>query len=450
MTSASSHLQVAPHSREAEEALLGSILINPNLLAEITLFLNPGDFFLVQHQWIWEAMLRVHQRGAKIDVLTLAEELRAQQRLSEVGGPSYLTYLLGGTLSSTFAETYGQIVARMALRRRLMVAADEIVKLARQEDVEINEVIAKAENALLSVTEKNTRRELVPISQAISEYVERLEYLHTHPEERIGIPTGFRQMDDLLGGFHRGDLLILAARPGMGKTSLMLNIALRAAKSKARVAVFSLEMDNDQLIQRLVSTETNINSQKLRLLDLQGHEWQRFNEGAQKLSALPIHLDDTPALSVAQLRTKCRRLLREQGLDLVIVDYLQLMSGGTFQDNRVQEISAISRGLKELARELHVPILAGSQLSRAVEQRGDKRPILSDLRESGSIEQDADIVMFIYRDDVYNEASERPNIADILILKHRNGPTGTFSLFFQKEQTAFTELQTSKVSLGDV
>jgi replicative DNA helicase len=263
------------------------------------------------------------------------------------------------------------------------------------------------------------------------------------------VPSGFLDIDHILGGFQKSDLLILAARPGMGKTSLMLNVAMNAVRSKARVGFFSLEMSNEQLVQRLISTETGINSQKLRLGQLDDREWDLFVHATNNVSKLQLYLDDTPALSVLQLRTKARRLDREHGLDLIVVDYLQLMTAGlgNRNENRVQEISYISRGLKELARELEIPILAGAQLSRAVEQRTDKRPQLSDLRESGSIEQDADVVMFIYRDDVYNEASDRPNEADIIVAKHRNGPTGSAVLYFRKQLTQFANIKKTEINL---
>jgi len=442
--------QLAPHSQEAEEALLGSILINPDAFFEVASFLTSSDFFILRNGWIWEAMQRLSERGEIIDYLTIIEELRSQERLADLGGAAYITYLTSNTATSIHAEAYGRIVERAAMRRRLLAAAADIADIAREEDADINEVIDRAENTLFKVTEKKTRNEIVPLQHALSEYFDRIEHLYTHQDEPLGVPSGFTDLDSLLGGFQKSDLIVLAARPGMGKTSLMLNIAMNAARSKAKVAVFSLEMSSEQLVQRLVSTETGINSQDLRLGRLQPVEWGRFVHATDALSSVPMFLDDTPALSPLQLRTKARRLLREQGLDLIIVDYLQLMSAGVGRgDNRVQEISFISRGLKELARELNVPVVAGAQLSRAVEQRTDKRPVLSDLRESGSIEQDSDVVMFIYRDDVYNEASERPNEADLIVAKHRNGPTGTAVLYFRKELTQFANIKKTDVNLED-
>lgn len=443
--------QMAPHSQEAEEAVLGSVLINPDAFYEVAAFLIAEDFFLLRNSWVWEAMVRLNERSEVIEYLTVIEELRSQGRLNDIGGAAYITYLISNTPTSIHAEAYGRLVQRAAIRRRLLEAAEEINTIARQEDADINEVIDRAEGTLFRVTEQRSRKDLISMQQALSDYYYRIEYLYTNQDEKLGVPTGFMALDNLLGGFQKGDLIIIAARPGVGKTSLMLNMAMNATRSKARVAVFSLEMSTEQLIQRLVATETRINQQKLRLGQLNEHEWDLFVEATGSLGGLKMFLDDTPALSVMQLRTKCRRLYRESGLDLVIVDYLQLMTTGGRVDgtNRVQEISHISRNLKEIAREINVPIVAGAQLSRAVEQRTDKRPVLSDLRESGSIEQDADVVMFIYRDEMYNENTERPNEADIIVAKHRNGPTGQIELFFNKELTQFANLKRSSVNLED-
>ncbi len=443
--------EVAPHSQEAEEALLGSILANPSSYLEVASFLSSGDFFILRNGWVWEAMQRLYERNEIIEYLTVVEELKAQKRLQDVGGQSYIARLASNTATSLHAEAYGHIIERTSIRRRMLEASIRIGELARDEDADISTVIDGAEHAIFKITERQTRHDLVPISTAVSEYYDRIEYLYQHQGEEVGVPTGYKDLDALLGGFQKSDLLILAARPGMGKTSLKLNIAMAASRRNVRVAIFSLEMSREQLMQRLVSTETEIDSQKLRLGRLNDKEYDRFIESMGKLSELPIYMDDTPALSVLQLRTKCRRLYREHGLDLIVIDYLQLMtSGDTMRrnDNRVQEISYISRGLKELARELNVPVVAGAQLSRAVEQRVDKRPLLSDLRESGSIEQDADVVMFIYRDDVYNDPSEYPNQADIIVAKHRNGPTGTVALYFQKHLTKFIDMPKS-VNLKD-
>ena len=338
------------------------------------------------------------------------------------------------------AEGYGRIVERTALRRRLLSAASDIAQLAYEEADDIDQTIDSAEQALFGVSQRRVSRDMLPISEAIRNYFDHIEYLYEHRGEPLGIPTGFIDLDKMLGGLQRSDLIIIAARPGVGKTSLMLNMALNAArKFHQRVAIFSLEMSNEQIVQRLVSGETGIDSQRLRLGDLRDDEWGLFVQATNALSErrrpFGRHAQHQRA---AGLRTKARRLHAEFGLDLIIIDYLQLMTGeNNRSENRVQEISYLSRSLKALARELNVPVLVASQLSRAVEQRSDKRPVLSDLRESGSIEQDADIVMFIYRDDVYDESSERKNVAELIIAKHRNGPTGTVELYFQRNLTQF-------------
>jgi replicative DNA helicase len=441
---------MAPHSVEAEEAVLGSILINPEALFEVASFLQTDDFFIVRNSWVWEAIQRLHDRGEQIDYVTVVEELRQQERLDEVGGAAYITYLINNTPSSIYAESYGHIVERAALRRRLLASASHIAQLALDEEADVNQVVDQSESSLFAVTERRLRKELVPMRVAISEYFDRIEHLYEHQEESLGVPTGFSDLDNLLGGLQKSDLVIVAGRPGMGKTSWLLSVALNAARQgKARVAIFSMEMSNEQIVQRLVSSETGISTHKLRLGQLEEREWALFVEATGSLGGLRIFMDDTPALSPLQMRTKCRRLYGEHGLDLIMVDYLQLMISGTgYSDNRVQEISFISRNLKQIARELNVPVLAAAQLSRAVEQRQDKRPLLSDLRESGSIEQDADVVMFIYRDEVYNEDTERPNQADVIVSKHRNGPTGSVTLYFRKELTQFANLRKTDMDLA--
>jgi replicative DNA helicase len=444
--------KIAPHSVEGEEAVLGSILINPAALFEVAAFLQASDFFIVRNGWVWEAINAVHERGEAIDSLTVIQELRSRGQLDSVGGSAYITYLINNTPTHIHAETYGRIVERAAIRRRLLAAASDIAQTALEENAEINEVIDHAESTLFGVTERRLRKDMMPIRLAVSDYYDHVEYLYEHQDEPLGLPTGFTNLDQLLGGLQKGDLCIVAARPGVGKTSFMMSIARNASTRAGKpttIAVYSMEMSTEQLVQRLISAETGINSQRLRLGNLDEHEWGRFTEASAKLGNLRLFLDDTPAISVPQMRTKSRRLYREHGLDLVVVDYLQLMTAGVGRsENRVQEISYISRGLKELARELNVPVLAAAQLSRAVEQRQDKRPQLSDLRESGSIEQDSDVVMFIYRDELYNEATDRPNQADILIAKHRNGPTGVVTLYFRKEVTQFADLEKRTIQLG--
>ncbi|MBX3061898.1 MAG: replicative DNA helicase [Anaerolineae bacterium] len=588
--------KLAPNSQESEEAVLGSILINPEVLPELLAFLRADDFYFLTHRYVWDAIIALHDRGDHIDALTVVEQLRhmrdkrdEQPLLEKIGGPAMITYLSNNTPTYLNVETYARIVERLSVRRRLLDAASTIAKAALDDENALEEVIDKAEKSLFAVTEQRLRQDVIPMSVAVREYFERMEDLYQHRDEPLGLPTGFTDLDRLLGGMQRSDLIIVAARPGVGKTSFMLSIALNSARAReqgVRVAIFSLEMSREQLLQRFFSAETGINSQKLRLGDLDEIQWERFIEATGRLDKLRIFIDDTPAITVQAVRTKARRLQQEYGLDLIIVDYLQLMGSGAQNENRVQEISFISRGLKEIARELNVPILTAAQLSRAVEQRSDKRPQLSDLRESGclagdtmiylpderrsvtirdlagksgfrvgsadpdtyklgtslvtnafctgnkpvfalqttgghfikatanhkfltrsgwqrldhlcandevviaeswgttwravrsidpagttdvydltvpeysnflahqfvvhnSIEQDADIVMFIYRDELYNQATETPNQAEILVSKHRNGPTGVINLFFQKELTQFRNMNKSNINLAD-
>ncbi|MCC6616990.1 MAG: replicative DNA helicase [Anaerolineae bacterium] len=443
--------QQAPYSQESEEAVIGAVLVNAESFITVSSFLAVEDFYILRHQFLWEAMQRISERNEPIDYLTVQEELRTMGRLNDIGGPAYITQLINTVPTSVHAEIYGRLVERAAIRRRMLIAADEIKALALDEDLAIEQVTTDAESRLFKVTERNVRRDVVNLREALGDYFDRIEHLMQYPNETIGLPTGFRDIDTMLGGLQRSDLLIFAGRPGMGKTSFLLSVTSNAAKLGGRIAIFSMEMGADQLVQRLISMETGINSQKLRLGQLNQRDWNLFVQAVKRMDAFRIFIDDSPALTPLQLRTKCRRLVHEHGLDLVVVDYLQLMNGGgNFDNNRVQEISYISRSLKELARELNVPVFTAAQLSRAVEQRHDKRPQLSDLRESGSIEQDADIVMFLYRDVIYNEATEFPNRADILISKHRNGPTGTVSLHFENSLTKFTDAKTQTIDLGNL
>ena len=443
--------RTAPHAIEAEEAVLGCVLINPEAYFEVAPILRPEDFYLHKHRWIWDAFVALHEQRLPIDIITVAEALERHNQLGEVGGSAYLTRLINTVPTSLHAEAYAKLVEQESLRRRLLEAATDVAKLAYEEGRDIGEVVNDAEAAIFAVSERRLNKELAPIKEAISQYYDRIKYLFEHQDEMLGVPTGFIDLDKLLGGLQQSDLLIIAGRPGSGKTGFMLNVAKNAALTyRKHVAVFSLEMSNDQLVQRLISQETGIDSQRLRLADIHDHEWPLFVQAANVLSDAPIFLDDTPALTPNQLRSKCRRLDQEYGLDLIVVDYLQLMQGEGRNENRVQEVSTISRSLKQLARELNVPLLAGAQLSRAVEQRTDKRPVLSDLRESGSLEQDSDIVMFIHRPDMYEKAESRTNIAEIIVAKHRNGPTADVQLVFRGALTKFENAETRHVDLTHV
>jgi len=441
--------RLPPHSMEAEEALLGSLLIDPDALFEVNNFLRPEAFYRTQNRWIYEAILRLSDRREPVDLITLTEELRRSEQLEEVGGEAYIINLINMVPTAINAPSYGRLVEATSIRRKLVSAASAIANLAYDEKEDINIVIDRAEQTLFSISEERTTRDLVPIRQIAGDYLDRIQELRERGDDFVGIPTGFTELDRLLGGLNKSDLIIIAARPGMGKTSLQNAMALTAAtKHGKRVAMFNLEMSGEQLVQRMIAAETRIDSQRLRRGQLAEHEMPIFLEAVGRLSETRIFIDDTPSISPNQLRTKCRRLYAEHGLDLVMIDYLQLMQAERTTNNRVQEISEISRGLKGLARELNVPVIAAAQLSRAVEQRQEKRPLLSDLRDSGSIEQDADIVMFIYRDEYYNpDTTERPNIAELNIAKHRNGPTGTIDLYWHGKLATFRNLQRQEINL---
>lgn len=443
--------QVVPQSREAEEAVIGAIMINPEAYYDVAEFLQGNDFYIHRHRWIWEAFVRLHESRTPIDILTITEELNQQGQLAEVGGPAYLTSLINNVPSSLHAAAYGRLVEQSAVRRNMLEAANKIAKLSYDEEISLETVMDDAEKAVFGVSERRMTRDLEPIQETLSDYYDRISDLAARPDEIHGVPTGFLDLDKLLSGLQPSDLLIVAGRPGMGKTGLALSIAKNAAQThKKHVAIFSLEMSNEQLVQRLISQETGIDSQRLRTGKLEEQEWPLFTHAIEVMSDTRIFLDDTPAITPLQLRTKCRRLHLEYRLDLIIIDYLQLMSGDTRNDNRVQEVSYISRNLKILARELNVPVMAAAQLSRAVEQRSDKRPVLSDLRESGSLEQDADIVMFIYRPEVYEDDPAKENVAEIIVAKHRNGPVGSVQLIFRKNLAKFENAATQHYDLTQV
>ena len=443
--------QIVPHSREAEEAVLGAVLINPEAYYDVAQFLKPDDFYIHRHRWIWEAFTRLQEQRVPIDFLTVSEELDQMNQLSEAGGPAYLSALINNVPTSLHAEAYGRLVEETAIRRRMLAAANEIAKLAYQEDLSVDSVMDEAEKAIFGVSERRMTRDLQSIREVLSNYYDRIDQLAARGDDMYGVPTGFIDLDRLLSGIQPSDLLIVAGRPGMGKTAFMLSAAKNAAQThKKHVAIFSLEMSNEQLVQRLIAQETGIDSQRLRTGKLEENEWPLFTHAIEVLSDTVIFLDDTPGLTPLQLRTKCRRLHLEYQLDLVVIDYLQLMSGGLRSENRVQEVSHISRNLKILARELNVPVLAAAQLSRAVEQRADKEPQLSDLRESGSLEQDADVVMFIHRPEVYEKDTLKQNIAQIKVAKHRNGPIGTIELVFRNKLAKFENAATRHVDLTQV
>ncbi|OIO87394.1 MAG: replicative DNA helicase [Anaerolineae bacterium CG2_30_57_67] len=424
---------------------MGAVLINPEVYYDLAQFLVAEDFYIHRLRFVWEAFTSLHDRRLPVDNLTVSETLADMGRLDEIGGPAFLTALLNQVPSSLHAEAYGKIVETAAIRRKLLTAANSIATLAYDEKEIIETVMGEAEKAIFNVGERRTRHDVRPIREVLSDYYDHVDELMKRGDEIVGVPTGFIDLDKMTGGLQPSDLLIVAGRPGQGKTAWMLTVANNAAlHHRKRVAVFSLEMSNEQVVQRLIAQNTGIDSQKLRTGKLSPDDLDLFNHAIEVLGDTHIFLDDTPSLTPLQLRTKCRRLHMEFGLDLVILDYIQLMSSETRNDNRTQEVSYISRALKQLARELDVPILAAAQLSRAVEQRADKEPQLSDLRESGSLEQDADIVMFIYRDE---KETTMQNVTHLKVAKHRNGPVGSIDLIFRNNLTKFENAASRTVEL---
>jgi len=444
--------RLPPHDVDAEEAVIGSLLVDGEAFDRIATFLSPQDFYRERNRWIYDACLSLYERNAAINQITVAHELSQRDRLEAAGGPAYLSHLISIVPTSVYIEHYAQIVHRTAMMRYLISAADQIAAIGYEGAADVDGALNKAEDVLFSLRRGQSPRDFVSLHDVLDQYFE--EATPSTRAQAGPIPyvlTGFEKVDELLGGLQRSDMIVLAARPSLGKTSLALNIARNAAlQQMARVAIFSVEMAKEQLAQRLLASESGVDMKRVRLGLCDEDEERRIVDATGRLSELPIYIDDTPILRVVEMRSKARRLHNEVGIDLIVVDYIQLLHGSTRTDNRVQEMSEISRALKELARELSVPLLAVSQLSRAVEMRSPHIPLLSDLRDSGTIEQDADVVMFIYRDDVYydeeewerrNPSKEYPKgIAEIIVSKHRNGPTGNRNLRFIDRTASFSSL----------
>jgi len=431
-------IQSQPHNRQAEEAVLGSVLINPESYYDVAQILEADYFYIIRNRWIWEIFTYLHENRSPIDILTVGEELENRNQIEEIGGQAYLLMLVNQTPSSLNAEAYAKIVEETSVRRRMLASANEMAKLAYQQDKPIDKIIDSAEKSVFNLSERRIRRDLQSIQTVVSRYYDRVSQLYQRSEEVYGVPTGLVDLDKLLGGLQKSDFLIVAGRPASGKTGFLITVAKNAAmKHKKHVALFSLEMSNEQLVQRMIAQETGINTQALRSGKINEDQWDLFTKAIEVLGDAKIYLDDTPALTPIQMRTKCRRLHLEHQIDLVLVDYIQLMSSESRTDNRVQEVSYISRNLKTLARELNVPVLAAAQLSRAVVQRSDKRPMLSDLRESGSLEQDSDIVMFIHKKDEIPNENDKTELVELMVAKHRNGPTRNIELVFIKDLAQF-------------
>ncbi len=435
--------KVPPQSLDAEKSLLGAVLIDEEVIADVAELVAAHDFYDKQHAAIFGAMMRLYERHKPVDLLTLTDELKKKDELESVGGSAYLTELTNYVPSAAHAQSYAEMVAEKAVRRRLIKASAEISELGFNEDTTTQEILEKAEAELFSVSDQSLKQDLVSLESILTESFDRIEELHRNKGQLRGIRTGYRDLDNMTAGLQRSDLIILAARPAMGKTTLVTNLAYNVATiAKQPVLFFSLEMSKEQLVDRMLSDASGVDSWNIRTGNLSDDDFAKLSEAMGEMAEAPIYIDDTPGLSVLEMRTKARRKHHEQPLGLIIVDYLQLLqAAGNHGGNRVQEVSEISRGLKLIARELNVPLIALSQLSRTVETRTPPVPQLSDLRESGSIEQDADIVSFIYRPGYYEpDNPEVQNITDLIIAKHRNGPVGKVQLYFHPERLRFMSL----------
>lgn len=435
--------RVPPQNIEAEQAVLGAIFLEPSALTTTSEILIPEDFYRHSHQRIYNVMLNLGDGGKAVDLITVTEELAAAKELEDVGGVAYLSELAASVPTAANIEYYAKIVEEKSLLRRLIRTATDIASDGYAREDEVDSLLSEAEKNIMEVAQRKNAGAFHNIKDVLVRTYDNIETLTNRKGDVTGISTGFADFDHMTAGFQRNDLIIVGARPSMGKTAFALNIAQNVAvKAKENVAIFSLEMGAEQLVMRMLCAEGNINAQNLRTGDLTDEDWRKLTMAMGSLSNAGIYIDDTPGIKVGEIRSKCRRLAQEHGLGMILIDYLQLIQGsGRSGENRQQEVSEISRSLKGLARELQVPVIALSQLSRGVEQRQDKRPMMSDIRESGSIEQDADIVAFLYREDYYDKEAENKNIIEIIIAKQRNGPVGNVSLAFVKEYNKFVNLE---------
>lgn len=434
-----------PQNIEAEEAVLGAILVNPNCITKVVEILKSESFYKPAHRYVYDAMVQLFNSNERIDLVSVSDILNFNAKLELIGGRAFINDLSYKTITTSNIEYYAKIVQDKSIKRSLINAGSEIVSLGYDLN-STDDSLNTAEKLIFEIASKKATKDLAHVRDLVLQSYEKIEYRYNHRDELTGVPTGFYELDTMTSGLQKSDLIILAARPSMGKTAFALNIAQNVAiRAKTAVAIFSLEMSKEQLVQRMLCSEAEVDSQRLRSGHMQSKDWEKLANAMNEFAEAPIYIDDTAGCTLTDIRAKCRRLaMEEKSLGLVVIDYLQLMEG-VGKEERVQQISAISRGLKGLARELDVPVIALSQLSRAVEQRKDRRPMLSDLRESGAIEQDADIVMFIYRDDYYNredgddapKATGKEGKSEILIAKQRNGPVGNFELLFQSNITKF-------------
>ena len=434
--------KVPPHNLDAEKSVLGAILIDEDSLVNVIGILKPDDFYEPSHRLIFGAMLSLYEENRSVDLLTTSDILKNRKQLTEVGGSSYLSSLTNYVTTSAHLIDYAEIVATSATRRRLIAASGAIAEYGFDEESNINELIAKAESEIFNVSENEAKGDLIKLSDIILDSFERINELHKNKGALRGIPTGWRDLDNMTAGLQKSDLIILAARPAMGKTTLVTNLAYNVAKiSKKAVLIFSLEMGKEQLFDRMLADAAGVDAWNIRSGNLSSEDFIKISEAMNEMDSSPIYIDDASGLSPLELRTKARRIAHHEDIGLIVIDYLQLMQGNRKNNNRVEEVSEISRALKMVAKELNVPVVALSQLSRAVESRDSKKPQLSDLRESGSIEQDADMVMFIHRPGYYEpDNPDLKNITELIIAKHRNGPVGHIELYFHPEKLRFMSL----------
>ncbi|MFA5009868.1 MAG: replicative DNA helicase [Patescibacteria group bacterium] len=431
-----------PQNLDAEKSLLGALLLDKDIIVRVADVVRPADFYDERNGLVYSAILELYEDRQPVDLVTVTDKLSNLGKLEMVGGATKIAALTASTPSTAHAGQYAEIIANKATLRRLISASATIGELALTSEMKLDDALDKSEQVLFAVSRKHLKNSFTMVKDVLNETFERIDSLHENRGQLRGVPTGFSDLDNMLAGLQGSDLMIIAARPSMGKTSLALNMALNAARDgHFAVGIFSLEMSKEQLIDRLLSTQSGIDAWKLRTGNLAPDDFEKLSEAMGKLADAPIYIDDTAFMTVMEIRTKARRLKTEKGLDLLIIDHIQLMEGSRSYEGRVQEISEISRSLKALAKELNIPVIAVSQLSRAVEQRPRKIPQLSDLRESGSIEQDADVVLFVYREEYYEPDTSRKNIADIFIAKHRNGPTGKVELYFDASRMTFRDLE---------
>jgi len=433
--------KVPPHNIDAEQSVLGALLLDNSAISKVVRFLSPEDFYLESHRVIYNAILELEENGQAADLVTVTDKLRRKDKLEKVGGATYVATLTTLTPTSANVEFYARIVEEKALLRNLINLSVRIANMGFEGNEDAERLMEEAEKMLLELGSRRTMTAFAEIKDILLETFKHFEFLVKHRGEITGVPTGFMDLDNICQGLQPGDLVIAAGRPSMGKTSFGMCIAYHAAvKLMKPVAIFSLEMSKEQLVQRMICAEAMVDQHRLRQGRIDDNDWVKLTQKARDMAKLPIFIDDSGVLTVRQIRAKARRMHTEKGLALIVIDYLQLMQGNRRSENRQQEIADISRSLKALAKELNVPVMALAQLSRSVEQRQDKKPVMSDLRESGSLEQDADVVMFIYRDEYYHPDTEKMGIAEIIVAKQRNGPTGIVELAFLKEYTKFMNL----------